>query len=150
MRDQIASFLIEISNLYPIGKEQNYDVVMKATIDYLLEYCYNKKIDFKKAKTYIFDNYKYKTFPEPSFLKDALKSGAEVVTNIEQDTSNLSFVVLVRPDGEVREYIGTKDFGKPINELKNEGRVFNFPFGSRLIEKNIVEKPDGMRVKIGG
>lgn len=97
MRKQLEDFLIDISEIYPISAKLNYEKVIEQYADYLLEFCINKQIDYKKAKHHIFDNYHYRNFPDMQTFKESLFVAE--VTQYQQCKNEGALLVVTLPNG---------------------------------------------------
>lgn len=145
MRSQLEDFLVELSEMYPIEKGRNFDKVISETVDYLLPVCYNKQIDFGRVKRAVFDEYKYKTFPEPKFLKDVIPRG--FVSAIFSNEFAGGLVLLRLPNGYVYQFIIDGDFSierfskKAIEKHGIGTRVKVFHKGTEFVNGKIY-RPD--------
>lgn len=154
LKDDLGVFLVEVSKIYPIDSKQDYDSVIKQTLEYLFDYCKGKEIDLSQAKKYVFDNYSYKYFPEPAFLKEALTKN---VKHIEKEPEQQRLMLLILPDGYIYQYtvddcvsdFQINDFRlKMIEKHGDRTQVNIYPKGSTLIGKNTVYIPEGEKNKV--
>lgn len=151
MRENLTKFLLEIENLYPIEAKRK-DRVIQMSVDFLLQFCLDRKIDWKKAKDEVLNNYSYNKFPDLAFLRDCIVKSYVFETNIAKDEGCL--VLMIMPDGYIYSFEITS-FGHSIEELKQ--RINNrlkeqkknctvkiFPKGSTLIGNKVFipVKPD--------
>lgn len=147
MRAELEDFLIDVSNMYPVRKEQNYDSVIGQTTDALLEHFYDKEIDFKQAKSLLYNEYDKTTFPLVPKLKEYLGKCIIKKSKINKDEGCL--VIQILPTGEIRNYVMTSESGTTTRTLEQRGRVFYFPKGSYYnYTTQTVEQPDGKIVNI--
>mgnify|MGYP007037000917 CR=1 FL=1 len=97
MRKQLENFLIDISEIYPIPTKLHYEKVIEQYTDYLHEFCFNKQIDFKKAKHYIYEHYQYRNYPDMQTIKDSLYTAE--VTQYQQCVDEGALLVVTLPSG---------------------------------------------------
>lgn len=151
IRDELQDFLLDLSDFYPIEAKRKDNVISQA-VEFLLQYCLDHKIDWKKAKNEVFEAYTYKSFPDLALLRDSIKNSYIYETNIAKDEGGLMLVIL--PDGYIYEFVIT-NFGQNIEALKKRVydrygncRVKIFPAGSTLIGKKVF-LPDDRVIEIG-
>jgi hypothetical protein len=104
LKDELGVFLVEISKMFPVDNKRDYDSIIKQTLEYLWEYCKGKDISLTDAKRYIFDNYSYKSFPEPSFFKETLKNNIIYKETTETISEEKRMMLLILPDGYIYEF----------------------------------------------
>lgn len=154
IKDELGMLLLDISNMYPIEGKRNFDDVIKQTVDYLFDCCKGRDLNINQVKKYIFDNYKYKTFPEPAFLKEAVLSNSK---ESEQEEKQYRLMLLILPDGYIYQFAvddnitdaQLEDFR--IKKIKNHGdktQVNVYPKGSTLIGKKVY-LPDDRVIELG-
>lgn len=143
MRKQLEDFLINITDFYPISSNKNYNNVIAQSVDYLMEFCCGKEIDFKKARNYIFDNYKFKGFPDLALLKESLLNSEVIKFKHCEDEGGL--VVVTLPTGKIFTF-EISAFGKSLDDIKkqvvsNYGNVQirTYPKGTVMIGTTIIQ-----------
>lgn len=138
MRKQLEDFLIDLSEIYPISDSRNFDKIIGQYCDYLLQFCINKEIDFKKVRNAIFDQYKFKGYPDMPLIKDCLKVGEIKKFTTCKDEGCL--VVMRLPEGGVYSFEITADAQHDLEYYKQDAakrfgnvKVEIYPKGSVLI-----------------
>lgn len=141
MRKQLEDFLIDLSEVYPISESRNFDKIIGQYCDYLLQFCINKEIDFKKVRNKIFDTYKFKGFPDMPLIRDCLKAG-EISKYI--NCKDEGCLVVIRAENNIYS-IEVAPFGRPIEDIKADaGKRFSnskveiYPRGSVLIGDKVI------------
>lgn len=117
MRKQLEDFLIDVSEIYPISSKLNYESVIEQYTDYLLEFCINKQIDFKKAKHYIFENNQYRSFPDMRTFKESLFVAE--ITQYQQCKDEGALLVITLPSG-YQYHFTVSARGKKLDKIKQE------------------------------
>lgn len=140
--EEISEFLFDISQIYPISRGLNAEKVLEDTRTYLVGKIYNKTIDYKKAKTLMFDNKELKVFPKPSVIYDYLAQCE--IKNYANCEDEGALVVITMPNGVMYDFTVT-GFGKPLSQIKSEivekygnVQVKTYPKGSVLIGKQVI------------
>lgn len=142
MRKQLEDFLINITDFYPISSNKNFDNVIAQSLDYLLQFCCGKEIDFKKARNYVFENYKFKGFPDLAILKESLLNAEIIKQKYCKDEGGL--VVVTFPTGKIFTF-EISPLGKPLEEIKKQViakygnvQIKTYPKGTVMIGNTIV------------
>lgn len=142
MRKQLEDFLINLTDFYPITSTKSYDNVIAQAVDYLMEFCYNKQIDFKKARNFVFENYKFKSFPDMALLKDAIQDSV-IRIPYQGGTDDGCVVIITLPNGKMYDF-EVCGFGNDIEALKSSIRskhgncqISTYPKGTVLIGNEI-------------
>lgn len=115
MRKDLENFLIDLSEIFPIEKNKNIEKVINEYTDYLLQFCLNKQIDFKKVKFAIYDKNKFNKFPDLTTLKECLQVGE--ITQYQQCKHEGALLVVTLPNGYKYEFT-VSAIGKSIKEMK--------------------------------
>lgn len=115
MKQQLMQFLLDLSNIFPISSTRNCEKVIEQYTDYLLEFCYNKEIDFKRVTRAIIDDYKKQYFPEPLFIKDHLVYGEK--QSYQKDVNEGKLLIVTLPNG-VQYRFNYCGCGKTQKEIK--------------------------------
>ena len=137
MRKQLEDFLINITDFYPISSNKNFDNVIAQSLDYLLQFCCGKEIDFKKARNYVFENYKSKGFPDLALLKESIICSEIKKTKTCEDEGCL---VVLRTGGNHIYGFKVSTTGRSLEDIKKDAtarfgnvKVETYPKGSVLI-----------------
>lgn len=142
VREELTNFLIDLSDFYqiPAGRKES---IISQSVDFLLQFCLDKRINFAKVKNAVFNEYTYKTFPDLAFLRDCLKRGEIVYENVKDEGS----LILVRlPDGYVYSF-EVHNNGRSFKEIENQLRerfkdigeikIKHFPKGTDYVNGKI-------------
>lgn len=142
MRKQLEDFLISITDFYPIASSKNFDNVIAQSLDYLLQFCYNKEIDFKKARDYIFEHYKFKGYPDMPLLKESILSSE--IKKIDT-CKNEGCLVVIRTGGNHIYAFEISATGRSLEDIKKDAtarfgnvKVETYPKGSVLIGDKVI------------
>lgn len=128
---------MDISQTYPVTRGVNAEKVIEDARTYLVGKFYNKELDFKKAKTLIFDNYDKRTFPEPKVLYSYLSQCEVKHYNEAQDEGAL--IVVIYANGMKHAFTVCSE-GVSLKQLKEKNPdcvVEKYPPGSVLIGKKV-------------
>ena len=117
MKQKIAAFLFDIAQTYPIRSGLNAEQVIEDTRTYLVGKCYNKKFDFDKAKSLLFDDYKQKSFPLPKEILAYLMQSE--IKNYHECENEGSLIAITLPNGITYDFT-VCGFGRPLENIKQE------------------------------
>lgn len=141
MREQLENFLMDLSDIYPIPDTRNFDKIIGQYCDYLIQFCTNKQIDFTKVKNTIFDQYKFKGFPDMPFIKECLKTG-EIQRYIASKDEGC--LVVIRAENHIYAF-EVAACGKNIEDIKKDAsarfensKIEIYPKGSVLIGEKVI------------
>ena len=142
MRKQLEDFLIDLTDFYPIPSSKSFDKVIALSIDYLLQFCLNKEIDFKKALNSIFDKYKFKSFPELSVIKESLLESEVKHYGYCKDEGVL---VVIEIPGIATYNFEISPMGRDLDTVKKEiiskygnAKVSIYPKGTVMVGQQIM------------
>ena len=116
MRKQLENFLIDLTEIYPLNTSKNFEKVIEEYTDYLLQFCENKEINFKRVKFAVFEKNKFKKYPDFSMLKECLAIGE--MTQYQKCKNEGELLVITLPDGRKYQFI-VSAVGKNIQDIKS-------------------------------
>ena len=141
MRKQLEDFLIDLTEFYPISDKRDFNKIISQSVDYLLQFCINKEIDFKKVRNIIFDTYKFKGFPDLPLIRDCLKAGEiQKYTNCKDE----GCLVVIRAEKHIYSFeiapLGRslEDIKKNASAMFENAKIEIYPKGSVLIGDTVV------------